>query len=42
MVFYADGFMPGENYPKSYNSLAKKAFSDGRIKFTGCPDSAPN
>lgn len=38
---YHDGFMPGESYPQSYNSLAKQAYSDGRISLSGCPDSVP-
>jgi peptide methionine sulfoxide reductase MsrA len=28
-------------YGKQYNSLAKLAFADGRIKETGCPDRLP-
>lgn len=39
---FHDGFMPGEQYPQSYNSLAKEAFKDGRVVATGCPDSIPN
>lgn len=35
---FHDGFMPGEQYPATYNSLAKNAFRDGRIVPTGCPD----
>ena len=35
---YHDGFMPGENYPDSYNGLRDKARADGRIDKTGCPD----
>jgi len=35
---FHDGFMPGEGYPESYNSLAKKALNEGRISKTGCPD----
>uniref|UniRef100_A0A7S2UWB6 Peptide-methionine (S)-S-oxide reductase n=1 Tax=Fibrocapsa japonica TaxID=94617 RepID=A0A7S2UWB6_9STRA len=35
---FHDGFMPGENYPVSYNALVKAAFKDGRITSTGCPD----
>ena len=33
-----DGFMPGEQYPQSYNSLARGAVADGRIGRTGCPE----
>ena len=39
---FHDGFMPGEQYPQSYNNLAKEAYKDGRIVATGCPDSIPN
>ncbi len=39
---FHDGFMPGEQYPQSYNNLAKEAFKDGRLVPTGCPDSIPN
>mmetsp|Transcript_52508 Transcript_52508/g.93714 ORF Transcript_52508/g.93714 Transcript_52508/m.93714 type:complete len:401 (-) Transcript_52508:220-1422(-) len=35
---YHDGFMPGENYPDSYNNLKKGAFKDGRLPWSGCPD----
>ena len=35
---YHDGFMLGEQYPESYNALAKKAFAQGRLQKTGCPD----
>lgn len=38
---FHDGFMLGEQYPESYNSLAKAAYQDGRLKVTGCPDSIP-
>ena len=34
----SDGFMPGEQYPESYNQLGKKAFAAGRLAVTGCPD----
>ena len=33
-----DGFMAGEQYPESYNALAMKAYTQGRLKETGCPD----
>ena len=39
-IIYIDGFMPGEQYPGSYNDLVKSAFDRGLIKFTGCPDRA--
>jgi len=36
---FHDGFMPGEQYPESYNRLASLAAAQGRIlKDTGCPD----
>ncbi len=35
---FHDGFMPGEQYPESYNSQAVAAYKDGRITTTGCPD----
>lgn len=35
---FHDGFMPGEQYPQSYNSIAKTLYDQGKIKFTGCPD----
>ena len=35
---FHDGFMPGEGYPESYNSLRESALKDGRISPTGCPD----
>jgi hypothetical protein len=35
---FTDGFMPGEQYPESYNQLGKKAFAAGRLEVTGCPD----
>jgi len=35
---FHDGFMPGEQYPERYNSLAALAFKDGRARTTGCPD----
>ena len=35
---YHDGFMAGEQYPESYNALAMKAYKQGRLKETGCPD----
>ena len=38
---FHDGFMPGEQYPQTYNDLAKEAYFDGRIEATGCPDSIP-
>ena len=38
LFFSSDGFMPGEQYPESYNSLGKKAFAAGRLEVTGCPD----
>lgn len=34
---YHDGFMPGEQYGKVYNSLRNQAAQDGRIKSVGCP-----
>ena len=36
-----DGFMLGEQYPESYNSLMEVAYRSGAIKTTGCPDRAP-
>eukprot|EP00607_Mallomonas_marina_P002841 CAMPEP_0182427134 /NCGR_PEP_ID=MMETSP1167-20130531/14948_1 /TAXON_ID=2988 /ORGANISM="Mallomonas Sp, Strain CCMP3275" /LENGTH=271 /DNA_ID=CAMNT_0024609109 /DNA_START=126 /DNA_END=941 /DNA_ORIENTATION=+ len=38
---FHDGFMPGESYPQSYNTLAKQAYDAGRLSFTGCPDTEP-
>jgi hypothetical protein len=38
---FHDGFMPGEQYPEKYNSLAKAAYAEGRLEVTGCPDSIP-
>ena len=35
---FHDGFMPGEQYPETYNQLMKQAYKDGRITTTGCPD----
>lgn len=34
---FHDGFKPGENYPDSYNTLAKKQLAAGRYKDSGCP-----
>ena len=36
-----DGFMLGEQYPESYNSLVEVAYRSGAVKNTGCPDRAP-
>ena len=38
LFILSDGFMPGEQYPESYNSLGKEAFAAGRLEVTGCPD----
>ena len=38
---YHDGFMPGEQYPQSYNNIAKQLVDAGKIGPTGCPDSMP-
>ena len=35
---FHDGFMPGEQYPETYNSLVKAAVQRGLVKQTGCPD----
>jgi len=35
---YHDGFMSGEQYPESYNSLIRGAVMSGKVKSTGCPD----
>jgi len=35
---YHDGFMPGEQYGRSYHSLIDQALKDGRVKGTGCPE----
>lgn len=35
---YHDGFMPGEDYPREYNSLAARAVKAGKLDSTGCPD----
>lgn len=35
---YHDGFFPGENYPDTYNDLARKAVVARRLSGTGCPD----
>ena len=38
---FHDGFMPGEQYPQSYNSIARTLYDQGKIKLTGCPDINP-
>ena len=38
---FHDGFMPGEQYPQTYNDLARLSFAQKRIALTGCPDSIP-
>mmetsp|Transcript_9847 Transcript_9847/g.16227 ORF Transcript_9847/g.16227 Transcript_9847/m.16227 type:complete len:287 (-) Transcript_9847:222-1082(-) len=35
---FHDGFMPGEQYPQSYNQLVKSARARGAVLSTGCPD----
>lgn len=35
---YHDGFFPGEDYPREYNSLQQRSVASGRLKGTGCPD----
>jgi len=35
---YHDGSMPGEKYGNQYNNLRKKAYDEGRLSNTGCPD----
>ena len=35
---FHDGFMNGEQYPQSYNSITDIAVADGRLKPTGCPN----
>ena len=37
-MYIIDGFMPGEQYPSTYNRLVKKAVERGIIKPTGCPE----
>jgi hypothetical protein len=37
-IYIIDGFMPGEQYPSTYNRLVKKAVEKGIIKPTGCPE----
>lgn len=37
-MYIIDGFMPGEQYPSTYNRLIKKAVEKGIIKPTGCPE----
>jgi len=37
-MYIIDGFMPGEQYPSTYNRLVKKAVEKGIIKPTGCPE----
>jgi hypothetical protein len=34
----ADGFMPGEQYPRSYHALRATALQRGLIQPTGCPE----
>ena len=38
---FHDGFMLVEFYPQSYNDIAKEAYANGLIKYTGCPDTIP-
>ena len=38
---FHDGFMPGEQYPQSYNNIAKQLYDAGKLGPTGCPDAAP-
>jgi hypothetical protein len=38
---YHDGFMPGEQYPRSYNTIAKQMYDAGKLGSTGCPDKLP-
>lgn len=35
---FHDGFAWGEDYPASYNGLAKSLFKSGLVKDTGCPN----
>jgi len=35
---FHDGFFPGEDYPREYNSLQQRSVAGGRLKGTGCPD----
>jgi len=35
---FHDGFMPGEQYPQSYNSITNKLLVSGQLKYTGCPE----
>ena len=35
---YHDGFAWGEDYPSSYNNLAKAQVKSGRVADTGCPN----
>ena len=35
---FHDGFMPGEQYPESYNTLRQAALQRGLVSRTGCPD----
>ena len=34
---FHDGFAPGEDYPKAYNSLAKAQLGAGLFQDTQCP-----
>jgi len=38
---FHDGFMPGEQYPESYNQQVQGAYKRGELRTTGCPDRAP-
>lgn len=35
---FHDGFMPGEQYPQSYNAITNKLLVSGQLKYTGCPE----
>jgi len=37
---FHDGFMPGENYPPSYNDIVHLKIEDGSLEKTGCPSSS--
>jgi hypothetical protein len=35
------GFIWVAFYPQSYNDIAKEAYANGLIRYTGCPDTIP-
>lgn len=38
LLICIDGFMPGEQYPETYNAIRQAKTSSGELKETGCPE----